>query len=107
MATAELCSWAGLGWGELELSLSTKQTGIQGPRGNKARRNKQLVAGVEEGVLCFGPLSTDKICTENFFKRIWEENSYYIHKQYSVFFNVSNLSKVDLWAKLEEFIRNS
>lgn len=64
------------------------------------------MAGVEERVLCFGPLSTDKICADFFFffKRMWEESLYYIHKQYSLFFRISNLSKVHLWAKLEEWL---
>ncbi|KAI1238162.1 hypothetical protein IHE44_0012878 [Lamprotornis superbus] len=44
---------SGLGWAELELSLSTEPTGIQGLTGNKATRTMQLVAAL------FGFLLTD------------------------------------------------
>lgn len=85
-----------LGWAGLELSLSTEPTGIQGPTGNKARRSTQLVAGVRREFCVLVHSSTDKICTESFLKRIWEENLYYTHKEYSVCFKIRNPSKVDL-----------
>lgn len=87
---------SGLGWGELELSLSTKTTGIQDLTGNKAKRSMQIVAVVRREPCVLVHSSTDKIWTEIFFKRIQEENLYYTHKQYSVFFKIRKLSKVNL-----------
>lgn len=74
--------------------LSQQESKVQ--QGTKPGRacNLWLVWRRESCVLVHS--NTDKICTQFFLKRIWDENLYYIHKQYSDFFEIRNLSKVDL-----------
>lgn len=96
--TSALACWAGPGWGELELSLSTKPTGIQGPTGNKARRSMQLVAGVGGSLVFWSILAQTKSALKSL-QRVHGRKIYFIHKPYSVFLKIRNLSKMDLFGQ--------
>lgn len=91
--------WAGLGrTGALPLHKATREESkVQ--QGTKPEGGHSLWLMWRRESCVLGPLLHRWNCTENSLTRILEENLYYIHKQYSVFFSIWNLAKVELFGQ--------
>lgn len=68
------------------------------PRSNREQSQEEYATcgwGGGGSLEFWSTLTQIKSALRFFSKRIWDENLYYIHKQYSDFFKIRNLAKVD------------